>query len=107
MASPRRPAPPPLEGNDQVITYGCMAGWAMELIAVGALRNHIPASSRWWIWVCAVGIGQGVFALWYVPHLKRSRARTAERRQAAREQSARDQAESDDAVKPSRDGAET
>jgi hypothetical protein len=99
MASPQRPAPPPLEGNDQVIIYVCLAGWAIALITIVALRNHIPASSRWWIWVCAAGIGQGVFALWYVPHLKRSRARTAERRRTALEQAARNQTPRDEAAR--------
>jgi Protein of unknown function (DUF2530) len=89
MARPQRPAPPPLEGNDQVVILAVMAGWAIALIAVILRRHSLPAANHWWIWTCAVGFGLGVFALWYVPRLKRSRARAAERREAARNEAGR------------------
>jgi len=89
MARPQRPAPPPLEGNDQVVILTAMAGWAIALILLILLWHSVPASSHWWIWTCAVGLGLGFFALWYVPRLKRSRVRTAERREAARNAAAR------------------
>jgi hypothetical protein len=41
---------------------------------------------RWWIWTCLAGLAMGLFGLWYLPRLKRSRARSAESR--ARDQSA-------------------
>ena len=44
------------------------------------LREQIPASDRWWVWTCAVGVAMGLFALWYVPYFKRTRARKAQRR---------------------------
>jgi hypothetical protein len=88
MARPQRPAPPPLEGNDQVVVLAGMAGWAIALITLILLRHSVPTSSHWWIWTCAVGLGLGVFALWYVPRLKRSRARAAERRDTARNEAA-------------------
>ena len=75
MRSPRRPAPPPLEGNDQLITGVITAAWAVALVIVLILREQIPASDRWWIWVCAAGVGAGLFGLCYVPRLKRSRSR--------------------------------
>ena len=32
------------------------------------------------MWVCVLGLGMGLFGLWYVPRLKRARARSAARR---------------------------
>ena len=80
MAQAQREAPPPIEGNDLVITLTGTVAWAVALIVLVALRDSLPASSRWWIWTCAVGFGLGLFGLAYVPHLKRSRARSAGRR---------------------------
>jgi len=48
-----------------------------------AVRADLPASDRWWIWTCVTGAGLGIFGLLYVPRLKRSRARAAERRARA------------------------
>jgi hypothetical protein len=80
MASTRRPAPPPLEANDPRVTIVGTAAWAIALAVLLVLREQIPASDRWWIWTCAVGVAMGLFALWYVPVFKRSRARKAQRR---------------------------
>jgi hypothetical protein len=82
VASPRRSPPPPLEGNEQLITTVITAGWAIALIVVLIFRSSIPAAERWWIWTCAAGVAMGIFGLWYVPRLKRSRARAAARRAA-------------------------
>jgi hypothetical protein len=79
-----RPAPPPYEGNDQIVAAVGTAAWAIALIVVIVLRHSLPAASHWWIWTCTVGCGLGVFALWYVPRLKRSRTTAATRRSAAR-----------------------
>lgn len=76
---PTRPAPPPLEANDQLVTGVIGAGWAIALIALLLARGSLPAADRWWIWTCATGFGLGVFGFCYVPVLKRSRARTARR----------------------------
>jgi hypothetical protein len=75
-----RPAPPPLEGNDQVVTAVITAAWAISLVIVLVLRNQLPPGQRWWVWTCVAGLGLGLFGLWYVPRLKRARARGAERR---------------------------
>ena len=83
MTRSRRPAPPPLEGNDQRGTAIGTAAWAVALVVLLILREQIPADERWWIWVCATGTVMGLFGLWYVPRLKRSRARAAERRKQA------------------------
>jgi hypothetical protein len=72
--------PPPLEGNDFVITATITAAWAVALIVFLFVRGHLPTDGRWWIWTCAAGFGMGLFGLGYVPHLKRSRARAAARR---------------------------
>jgi hypothetical protein len=57
-----------------------MAGWAIALIVLLIVRGSLPANARWWIWTCAAGVAMGLFALWYVPRLKRGRARSAARR---------------------------
>jgi Protein of unknown function (DUF2530) len=76
--------PPPLEANDQLVTVTGTAGWAVALIVLLIVRRSLPGDARWWIWTCAAGAVMGLFALWYVPHLKRARARAAARRAAAR-----------------------
>jgi H+/Cl- antiporter ClcA len=82
VSSTRRPAPPPLEASDQAVIVAITTGWAIGLIVLLALWSELPGSDRWWIWTCVTGIGCGLFGLWYVPRLKRSRERTAERRAA-------------------------
>jgi hypothetical protein len=82
MAKPSRDVPPALEGNDQLITAAGTAAWAVALIVLVIIRNDIPASSHWWIWTCVVGVGLGLFALVYIPRMKRSRERAAARRSA-------------------------
>ena len=78
-----RPAPPPLEANDQVVTAVITAAWAIGLVIVLLLRNQLPAGQWWWVWTCVAGLCLGLFGLWYVPRLKRARARGAERRARA------------------------
>jgi len=84
MARTRRPAPPPLEANDRRVTIVGTVAWAIALAVTLALREQMPASDRWWIWTCAVGVAMGLFALWYVPYFKRARARKARRRAGIR-----------------------
>ena len=73
--SRRPPAPPPLEANDQLVTAVGTAGWALALIVLLIVRGSLPSDARWWIWTCAAGLVMGLFGLWYVPRLKRARAR--------------------------------
>jgi uncharacterized protein DUF2530 len=78
-----RPAPPPpLEADDQLVIWVGTAGWAVALVVLLILRDSLPAGQRWWIWTCVCGIAFGIFASWYVPRLKRGRARAAARRAA-------------------------
>jgi Protein of unknown function (DUF2530) len=82
-----RPSPPPpLEGNDQLVTRVITAGWAIALIVLLILHGSLRPDVRWWIWTCAAGLGMGLFGLWYLPRLKRSRSRAAQAR--TRDQSA-------------------
>jgi len=81
-----RPAPPPLEANDELVTAIFTAAWAVALVVLLVLRNQIPSSERWWIWTCVAGVVMGLFALWYVPRMKRARARSAARRAQAQAQ---------------------
>lgn len=84
----RRPTPPPLEANDQLVTAVITAGWAIALAVTLILRQQISPGQRWWIWTCVAGLVMGLFGLWYVPRLKRSRARKAARRAEPRGKSA-------------------
>jgi hypothetical protein len=81
-----RPPPPPLEANDKLVTAVGTAAWAVALVVLLILRNQIPPSERWWIWVCVAGVAMGLFAQWYVPRMKRARARSAARRAQAQAQ---------------------
>ena len=60
------------------------AGFLAALVILLIVRDQLPAADRWWIWVAAFGTALGIFGLAYVPHLKRSRGRTAARQRAAR-----------------------
>ena len=81
MKRSRGPSPPPpLEANDPLVTVVGTAGWALALVVLLIVRGSLPAGARWWIWTCATGVAMGLFALWYVPRLKRARARAAARR---------------------------
>ena len=80
MSRPERPVPPPLEGNDRLITAVITAAFLVALVVLLVVRDSLPAADRWWIWVAAFGSFLGFFGLAYVPYLKRSRERAAERR---------------------------
>jgi Protein of unknown function (DUF2530) len=90
-----REAPPPLEGDDRIITGVITAGFAVALIVLLIVRGELPAADRWWIWVAAFGTFLGFFGFAYVPHVKRSRARAAERRLQARQPDEREQDQRD------------
>jgi hypothetical protein len=76
----RRPAPPPKEADDRQVTAVITAGWAIAFGVVVVVRHSLPTDARWWVWTCAFGLAMGLFGLWYVPFLKRHRARLAARR---------------------------
>ncbi|MHB1594143.1 MAG: DUF2530 domain-containing protein [Streptosporangiaceae bacterium] len=82
MARTNRPVPPPLEGNDMLITAVITLAWAVAFIVLLVAHSSLPTWSTRWIWTCAVGVGLGLFGLAYVPRIKRSRARAAARRRA-------------------------
>ena len=75
--------PPPREADDRLVTVVGTAAWAVALVVLLIARDSLPAGSRWWLWTCVVGLGMGLFALWYVPVLKRGRARAAARQLSA------------------------
>ena len=86
MSRTLRPPPPPLEANDVLVTAIGTAAWAVALVVLLILRDQIPPSEQWWIWVCVAGVAMGLFALWYVPRVKRTRARSAVHRAQAQAQ---------------------
>ena len=90
----RPPPPPPLEANDQLVIQVITAGWAVALVVLLIVHGSLPAGQRWWVWTCAAGLAMGLFGLWYVPRLKRGRARAAARRAAEDEQAQSAQAQS-------------
>jgi hypothetical protein len=65
-----------------LVTAVITAAWAVAVIVLLMLRDHLPAGDRWWLWTCVAGLGLGIFALWYVPRIKRGRDRGAARRAA-------------------------
>ncbi len=73
----RRPAPPPKEANDRVVTAVGTVGWAIALVVLLIFRSALPGDARWWLWTCVAGLIMGLFAMWYVPFLKNRRARLA------------------------------
>jgi hypothetical protein len=81
VSTPLRPAPPPLEGDDRVITGVITAAWVVALIVLVIIRPHLAPADRWWIWVPVGGVALGLFGLVYVPFLKRSRLASARRRE--------------------------
>src|SRR2546421_6275090 len=73
-----RPSPPPpLEADDQLVIRIITAGWAIALVVLLIVRGSLPAGERWWVWTCVAGLAFGIFGLWYIPRLKRGRARAA------------------------------
>jgi uncharacterized membrane protein len=62
------------------VTAVITSGWAVALVVLLVVRDALPADSRWWLWTCLAGLVMGLFALWYVPVLKRGRARATARR---------------------------
>ena len=70
-----------------MITTTITAGWVAALVVVLIVRSSLPSGERWWLWTCVTGVVFGLFGLWYVPHLQRSRAATAARRAARRQDS--------------------
>ena len=65
-----------------LMTAVITGGWLISLIVLLILRGHLAPADRWWIWVPVAGVGIGIFGLGFVPWLKRSRRRSAERRAA-------------------------
>jgi hypothetical protein len=84
MARRSLPIPPPLEGNDELITAVITVGWIIALIVILLVHGHLPPADRWWTWVTVTGAGIGLFGLGFVPWLKRSRRRSAQRRAGRR-----------------------
>ena len=48
MSRPDRPVPPPLEGDDRLITGVITAGFVIALVVLLIVRGRLPAADRWW-----------------------------------------------------------
>ena len=64
--------------------------WLIALVVLFSVRSLLSADVRWWLWTCVTGLAMGLFGLWYVPFLKRRRARSAAERAALAEPQAAD-----------------
>jgi Protein of unknown function (DUF2530) len=64
------------------VTLAITLGWMLALVVLLSVRGALPVDVRWWIWTCVCGLVMGLFGLWYVPFLKRRRARIAAERAA-------------------------
>ncbi|HXB49883.1 MAG TPA: DUF2530 domain-containing protein [Streptosporangiaceae bacterium] len=82
MGRQQRPVPPPLEGDDRLITAVITAAFVVALIVLLIVRDELSPADRWWVWVAALGTAMGLFGFLYVPYLKRRRSLAAQRRQA-------------------------
>lgn len=73
-----------MQTNDVRIAAAGTAAWTVALVVL--LIVGLPSGDRWWLWVCATGIGIGVFAMWYTPRLQAGRARQEAAREEARQE---------------------
>ena len=64
------------------MTASITLGWVLSIVVLLSVRSVLPTDVRWWVWTCATGVVMGLFGLWYVPVLKRRRARLAAGRAA-------------------------
>ncbi|GAA4569953.1 DUF2530 domain-containing protein [Planotetraspora kaengkrachanensis] len=62
MNQPRRPDPQPLKTNDTRTFLVGTGLWAIALVVLLIIR---PVHT-WSIWTCVVGIGLGLFGVYYV-----------------------------------------
>jgi hypothetical protein len=67
------------------VTATITLGWVLALVVLFCVRSALPADVRWWMWTCVCGVLMGLSGLWYVPFLKRRRARIAAERAASSE----------------------
>ena len=83
---PQRPLAPLREANNRLVTTVITTCWtvALAVMLIVTAAGALPAHQRWWTWTCVTGVAMGLFGLWYVPVLQRTRARTAERRSRER-----------------------
>jgi H+/Cl- antiporter ClcA len=71
-----------METNDVLVSAAGAIAFAVAFVVL--LIVPLSPQDHWWRWVCVVGFGMGLFGCWYIPHLQRRRAATAERHAARR-----------------------
>ena len=64
------------------MTAAITLGWVLALVVLLSVGSMLSADVHWWVWTCVCGVAMGLFGLWYVPFLKRRRARMAAERAA-------------------------
>jgi len=73
VSQPNRRDLEPLQTNNTATFLVGIALWAVALVVL--LIVQPDPEHRWWIWTCVVGIGGGVFGLWYSRRFDRSQPR--------------------------------
>lgn len=68
--------------NDVLVAAVGTAIWGAALVVL--LLIGLPDHDRWWLWVCVTGIAIGLFAMWYIPRIQRSRDAFIARNEARR-----------------------
>jgi hypothetical protein len=63
----RRPDPPPLRTNDQLVAIVGTAAWIVALVVLalffrGPLADH---GATWWLAACGVGAALGLYGIWF------------------------------------------
>lgn len=82
MRKPRQPDPDVHESDYRVPTALGSIAWTLALAVLLLMGDRLPASERWWIWVCVTGLALGIFGYLYIPRVLRSRQRAEERHTA-------------------------
>ncbi|MFX4293181.1 DUF2530 domain-containing protein [Streptomyces bohaiensis] len=80
LTSGKRQAPPPLEGNVSLVVGIGTALWAVAFLAQLPFWSRYAEDGRTgWIWTCLVGVGLGLFGLWFNGRREAAIRRDAER----------------------------
>ncbi|WP_420918968.1 DUF2530 domain-containing protein, partial [Streptomyces lonarensis] len=80
LTSGKRQAPPPLEGPVALVVGIGTGLWALAFLAQLPFWSRYAEDGRTnWIWTCLVGVGLGLFGLWFNGRREAAIRRDAER----------------------------
>ncbi|WP_059006101.1 DUF2530 domain-containing protein [Streptomyces specialis] len=82
----KKEAPEPLEGNVvATVLVGTLVWAALFVAQVPFYGWYADRGHEWWIWTCLVGVGLGLFGLWYARRRETAIRSAADRRRRDRE----------------------